>query len=117
MYKCSPGEAFSVHCYPNKAPFWHYSLDFTDAFKLRPLLEMAGGEMYVKVIIKPYPKYPQLNQVNVLDYDSDEIFEIEQLQKGFCTFKASNYKILGEMYQYLAKYPEYTYRIVNKYPW
>ena len=71
-----------------------------DSFKLKPILEITS-DMWVKVITKPYPKYPQLNRVNVMDYDSDDIFERAPLCKGFVTFKICNDKMLEETKEYL----------------
>ena len=52
-----------------------------------------------------------------MDYDSNDVFEREQLCKVFVTFKISNDKMLQDIKEYLTKFPEYTYRVVEGYPW
>ena len=71
--------------------------------------------MFVK-ITKPYPKYPQKDRVNVLNYDSDEVFEQIPYCRGFVTFKITSDKMLEDVKEYLKKYPKFT-RIVDAYPW
>ena len=115
-YKCVPDEIFSIKLHPDAVPFRTYDMSTVDAFKLRPIIR-PDFQMYVKVITKLYPKYPLLNRVNVMNYDSDDIFEREQLCKAFVTFKVSNEKMLEDIKEYLKRFPEYTYRVVEGYPW
>ena len=114
-YKCIPGEIFLIKLHPEGVPFWTYDMSNVYSFKLRPILDQTS-EMYVKVITKAYPKYPLLNKVNVMDYDSNDVFERE-LCKVFVTFKISNDKMLQDIKEYLTRFPEYTYRVAEGYHW